>query len=196
MAVLLSTISGDSMPIVTSPETANSNVTDGCIVFPISTYAPRNNPEDLISYATHLRKVQAEVYIMCLFFLLAGVPSNMINMIVFWKRGFKGRISLCLFFLSFAFSLCLFIFSGSWTRFIQWLLLFACRLLNIPAKYASVSKGRICTDKFTCCHTETDVADQAFYLTQSQYTDTGPTSCSADPIMPGAWQGSHWNANF
>ena len=47
-----------------------------------------------------------------------------------------------------------------------------------------------------CCHTEIEVADQTFYLTQSQYTDTGLTSPSADPIMPGAWQGSHWRANF
>ena len=39
---------------------------------------------------------------------------------------------------------------------------------------------------FTCCHTEVEVADQTFYLTQSQYTDTGPTSPSTDPIMPGA----------
>ena len=51
---------------------------------------------------------------------------------------------------------------------------------------ASVSQGRICSDKLTCCHTETEVADQTFYLTQSQYTDTGPTSPSADPISPGA----------
>ena len=63
-------------------------------------------------------------------------------------------------------------------------------------QHASVSQGRICSDKFTCCHTETEVADPTFYLTQSQYTDTGPTSPSADPIMPGAWQGSHWSANF
>ena len=60
---------------------------------------------------------------------------------------------------------------------------------------ASVSQGWICTDNFTCCHTEIEVADQTFYLTQSQYTDTGPTSPSADPITPGAWQGSHWSAN-
>ena len=40
---------------------------------------------------------------------------------------------------------------------------------------ASVSQGRICSDNFTCCHTEIEVADQTFYLTQSQYTDTGPT---------------------
>ena len=41
---------------------------------------------------------------------------------------------------------------------------------------ASVSQGRICLDNLTCCHTETEVADPTFYLTQSQYTDTGPTS--------------------
>ena len=40
------------------------------------------------------------------------------------------------------------------------------------------------------------VTDPTFYLTQSQYTDSGPTSPSADTIMPGDWQGSHWSANF
>ena len=43
---------------------------------------------------------------------------------------------------------------------------------------------------------ETEVADQAFYLTQSQFTVTRPTSPRADPIMPGTWQGNHWSANF
>ena len=61
---------------------------------------------------------------------------------------------------------------------------------------ASVSQGWICSDNFTCCHTEIEAADRTFYLTQSQYTDTGPTGPSADPITPGAWQGSHWSANF
>ena len=62
-------------------------------------------------------------------------------------------------------------------------------------QHASVSQGRICTDNFTCCHTEIEVADQTFHLTQSHYTDTRPTSPNADPITPGAWQGSHWSAN-
>ena len=62
-------------------------------------------------------------------------------------------------------------------------------------QHVSVSQGRICTDNFTCCHTEIEAADQTFHLTQSQYTDTGPTNPSADPITPGAWQGSHWSAN-
>ena len=47
--------------------------------------------------------------------------------------------------------------------------------------HASVSQGRICSDNFTCCHTEIEVADQTFHLTQSQYTDTGPTSPNTDP---------------
>ena len=63
-------------------------------------------------------------------------------------------------------------------------------------QHASVSQGRICSDSFTCCHTETEAADPTLHLTLSQYTDTGPTSPSTDPITPGAWQGSHWSANF
>ena len=63
-------------------------------------------------------------------------------------------------------------------------------------QHASVSQGWICSDNCTCCHAEIEVAIQTFHLTQSQYTDTGPTSPSAYPITPGAWQGSHWSANF
>ena len=42
---------------------------------------------------------------------------------------------------------------------------------------------------FSCCHTEIEVADQTFHLTQ-------PSSPSADPITSGAWQGSYWSASF
>ena len=63
-------------------------------------------------------------------------------------------------------------------------------------QHASVSQGRICSGNCTCCHTEIEAADQTIYLTQSQYTDIGPTSPSADPIMPGVWQGSHWSVSF
>ena len=75
---------------------------------------------------------------------------------------------------------------------------FVCLLVGcITSKqHASVSQGLICSDNLTCCRTEIKVADQTFHLTQSQYTDAGPTSPSADPISPGAWQGSHWSANF
>ena len=63
-------------------------------------------------------------------------------------------------------------------------------------QHARVSQGRICSDNCKSCHTEIEVADQTFYLSQSQYTDTWPTSPSTDPIMPGAWQGSNRSANF
>ena len=53
-------------------------------------------------------------------------------------------------------------------------------------QHASVSRGQICSGNFTCCHTEIEVADQTFYLTQSQYTDTGPTSPNTDPVRPGS----------
>ena len=58
-------------------------------------------------------------------------------------------------------------------------------------QHASVSQGRIFSDNCTCCHSEIEVADQTFYLAQSKYTNTGPTSPSADPVRSGAWQGSH-----
>ena len=63
-------------------------------------------------------------------------------------------------------------------------------------QHASVSQGRIGSDNFTCCHTVIEVADQTFHLNHPQYTDTGPTSPSIDPIMPGTWQGSHWSVIF
>ena len=63
-------------------------------------------------------------------------------------------------------------------------------------QHASVSQGRICSVYFMCCHTEVEVADLTLHLIQSQYTDSGPTSPSTDPITPGAWQDSHWSANF
>ena len=64
-------------------------------------------------------------------------------------------------------------------------------LLKVPATCQCISGTDLLGQ---CCHTETEVADQSFYLTRSQHTDTRPTS--ADPTTPGAWQGSHWSANF
>ena len=81
---------------------------------------------------------------------------------------------------------CLFVFF-----LVGWLL--ACLTSQ---QHANVSQGRICSDKFTCCHTEIEVAGQTFYLTRSQYTDTGPTSPGADPITPGSWQLNHESAQF
>ena len=51
-------------------------------------------------------------------------------------------------------------------------------------QHDSVSQEPVCLDSCTCCHAETEVTAQTFYLTQSQYTDTGPVSPSADPMTP------------
>ena len=62
---------------------------------------------------------------------------------------------------------------------------------------ARMSRGRICSDNFTCCHTEIQVADQTFYLIQSQYTDTDQSLLrSKAPGIVDTWQGRHWSANF
>ena len=44
-------------------------------------------------------------------------------------------------------------------------------------QYASVSQGRICSDKFMWCHTEIEVADPMFYFTLSCYFDTIVCAC-------------------
>ena len=72
---------------------------------------------------------------------------------------------------------------------------FVCWLLNIPATCKCISWTDLLR-QFTCCHTEIEAAHQTFHLTHSQYTDIGPTIPSANPMTPGAWQGSHWSTSF
>ena len=61
-------------------------------------------------------------------------------------------------------------------------------------QHTSVSRGWICSDSCTCCHTEIEVADRTFHLTQSRKTDTRPTSFSTHSITPSAKNTSfyHW----
>ena len=65
---------------------------------------------------------------------------------------------------------------------------FACFLVgsSTSQQHAHKGKRRIRPGNFTSCHTETEVADETCNLTQLQYTDTGPTSLSADPLTPAA----------
>ena len=60
-----------------------------------------------------------------------------------------------------------------------------CWLLNVPATCECISGTDLLRQVYVLPHSE--AADPTFYFTQSQYTDTGPTSPSANPIMPGAW---------
>ena len=64
-----------------------------------------------------------------------------------------------------------------------------CWLLNVPVTCECISGTDLRRQLYVLPHLE--VADPTFHLTQSQYTDTEPTSPSTDPITPGALQGSH-----
>ena len=77
--------------------------------------------------------------------------------------------------------------------FVYWLV--GC-LLKRPSNMRVYLRDGSCTDNFTCCHTEMEAADPIFHLTQSQYTYTGPTSPSADPITPAPGRVATVSANF
>ena len=66
-------------------------------------------------------------------------------------------------------------------------------LHNEPSPMQCVSQGEIYLNNFTCYqyHAETEVADQTCFVNWSQYAETGPSSPSADSIMPDAWQACH-----
>ena len=85
-------------------------------------------------------------------------------------------------------SMCESVYSHTWNKE------FVCWLLNVPTTCKCISGTDLLRQFYVLPHW--DVASQTFHLIQSQYTDTGPTSPSTDPIMPYAWQGSHWSANL
>ena len=74
----------------------------------------------------------------------------------------------------------------------------ASRLLVVehPRNVQSVSQGQICLDNFGRFHSGTDVADQAWYVTQSQKTDTWRTRSCSEPSRSDVRVGSRWKASF
>ena len=61
-----------------------------------------------------------------------------------------------------------------------------CWLLNVPSHTLVYLRDVSAQTSARGAISETEAADQTFYLIKSQNTDTGPTSPSADPITPGA----------
>ena len=79
---------------VTAPE--------GCLVIPFFLFFPWSHPEDLVSRQTQQDVSKfLNVYILTPLFLVS-VPTNLLNMAVFWRHGPRERINLCLFSLAFA----------------------------------------------------------------------------------------------
>ena len=69
-------------------------------------------------------------------------------------------------------------------------------LLNVPATCKCISGTDLLRQYYVLSHWDRSCRPNFLRLTQSQYTDTWLISPSTDPIPPGAWQGSHWSANF
>ena len=64
-------------------------------------------------------------------------------------------------------------------------------------QHTSPSQGRTCSGNFTLLpHWDRSCRSNSLPHQSHRILDTGPTSPSADPITPGAWQGSHGDANF
>ncbi|XP_076454866.1 uncharacterized protein LOC143289702 [Babylonia areolata] len=79
----------------------NTSVESLCfrIRFNETDYLPWENPADVVgpeveSYAGRFKLT------LLTFFLLIGVPANVINMAVFFKQGLQDRVNLCLFAMS------------------------------------------------------------------------------------------------
>ena len=69
-----------------------------------------------------------------------------------------------------------------------------CWLLNVPATCLCISGMDLLRQLNVLSHWYRSCRSN--FLSQSQYTDAGPTSPSMDSITPGAWQGCHWSTNF
>ena len=75
-----------------------------------------------------------------------------------------------------------------------------CYLLNVPSNMRVYLRDGSAQTILRAATLRQKLQIRLFYLTQSQYTDTGPTSPSAEPITPGALAGqplecqfvSHW----
>ena len=104
---------------------------------------------------------------------------------VFLRGGgcFLFALFVCCWFFAF---LHMQVISLMLTRFVGWLL--AC-LTSL--QHASVCQGQICLNKIVRAAKLRQKLRIKLHFTQSQYTDTGPISPSAYPLMPGV---SSYNA--
>jgi len=104
MAALTSTSppTDESTRDVVNNGTVTVTPPEGCLVSPFSLFSPWSHPEDLVSRQTQqdVNKF-LNVYILTALFLVS-VPTNLLNMAVFWRHGLRERINLCLFSLAFA----------------------------------------------------------------------------------------------
>ena len=65
----------------------------------------------------------------------------------------------------------------------------------VTQRPSNTLQGRTYSHSCPNCHAEIKAAKQTCSFTQSQYTDTGPTSPSVDPVAPDAQEGSNLTTN-
>ena len=77
----------------------------------------------------------------------------------------------------------------------EWNCLFVCWLLNVPAICQCILGMDLLRQFYVLPHWDRSCRSNfpSHLVTVYWHWATSP---SADPIMPGAWQGSHWSANF
>ena len=63
-------------------------------------------------------------------------------------------------------------------------------------QHASVSQGRICSDNLRAATLRQKLQTKLSTSPSHSILTPGRPVASTDPITPGAWQGSHWSANF
>ena len=79
-------------------------VPTGCIILSVDPgdFIPWDNPDNLVSHEVEKAMDSAVAVVFLPLLFLLSVPTNVVNMLVFWRHGLKERINVCLFCLSLA----------------------------------------------------------------------------------------------
>ena len=77
-----------------------NGIPDNCIILGVNATIPWDDPRNLISRETELlvERLKSAIFIPILY--LVGAPSNVVNMMVFFRQGISKRINMCLFSLA------------------------------------------------------------------------------------------------
>ena len=91
-------------PHTNGTRTNPTAVPDGCMVLSVEPgdFIPWDNPDNLVSQEVEQAVDLAVAGFFLPALLLLSVPTNVVNMLVFWRHGVRERINLCLFCLSVA----------------------------------------------------------------------------------------------
>ena len=71
-----------------------------CTISSEDDYLPWDNPDNIISYETYLLMERGLFCYAIPTLFLVGVPTNLLNCVVFYRQGLRDRMNLCLFCLA------------------------------------------------------------------------------------------------